>query len=85
MSLFRIIELDDGYEELPWKLSKLGRFRNKFGFLAMSSTVSFNNFSVSFQIPISTLGAVNQFLNNGAAAHSGVAVTKTKTVNVEHS
>lgn len=36
-----------------------------------------------FQIPISTLGAVSQFLSNGAAAGGGYAVTKTKTY--EHS
>jgi len=37
-----------------------------------------NFFNDIFNIPISTLGAVNQFLNNGAS--SGYAVSKTKTV-----
>jgi hypothetical protein len=37
-----------------------------------------------FNIPISTLGAVNQFLNNKAAAANGGA-TVTKTVEVQHS
>ena len=61
------------FQANPNFFSDIFNVRNGEGF-----SLRFKGF-IRFQIPISTLGAVSQFLSNGAA-NSGIAVSKSKTV-----